>query len=436
MMKNNRKKEMCDMLFKKRSTRAIVTGKRPRNTEGQAEQGTESAQAAGGWLPRLRGFFSFGYDWGILCGVVTLAAVFAALLVIFPRSSGGQEARIPEGQMVLAVEADGALAAQARPGDVARLYGPNGQPISELRYVQVYSVQAGALLLLVNGEQAAVLAGQEAPPRVGLVVHSDPERAAELLALQERICDPEISLVLQSAAVLAPGEILELEYQAGIDPGEAVLPDIQWTSGDPAVAVVEDGILTGVGVGQATVTAVCGGVEAVCAVTVEIPLEAIVLDRTEVVLAAGETAALTAAADPADATGFAVTWSVEDPEVATVSEDGTVTAVAVGTTTVTASCGEFSASCTVTVGVHAEISQLDKQAMSIAAGSSDILTPTVYPGSGVVDPWVWETSDPAIATVSEDGTVTGVAPGTATITFRCGQTSASCTVTITAAPVQ
>ena len=423
------------MLFK-RSTRAIVTGKQPRNTEGQAEQGTESAQAAGGWLPRLRDFLSSEYNWMILCSVITLAAVFALLVMCFTQDSGSQQARIPEGQTILAVEADGALTAQARPGDVARLYGPDGQPIPELRYVQVYASQEGALLLLVNGEQAAILAGQETPPRVGLVVHSDPERAEALLALQERICDPEISLALQSSAVLAPGEALELEYTARIEPEEAVLPDIQWAASDPAVAVVEDGILTGIGVGEATVTASCGGVEAVCAVTVRIPLEAIVLDRTEVMLAAGETAALTAAADPADATGFAAVWSVEDPEVATVAEDGTVTAVAVGTTTVTAACGEVSASCTVTVGVRAEISQLDKQAMTIAAGSSDILTPTVYPGSGVVDPWVWETSDPAIATVAEDGTVTGVAPGTAVITFRCGQTNAACTVTITAAPVQ
>lgn len=366
--------------------------------------------------------------WAAAGGFLALLIVIILLYTLFSRPTGLPE--VGSGQVIAAVQADTALSSAISSGDVVQLYS-NGEPVPELQYVQVYQAGAG-LLVLVDSRQAAVLASLENTQAV-LVVHNDPEQAAGLLALQARINDPQISLTVQPTAVLSPGQVLELETAAEIDPVEAVLPAILWTSSDPAVATVEDGIVTAQGVGQAEITASCGGVEAVCQVTVEIPLKEIHLSQTEAVLAIDETMQLTADADPADATGFAVVWSVEDSEIATVSEDGTVTAVAVGTTTVTASCGEISASCTVTVGVHAEMAQLDAQELTVAVGESASLTAAVYPSSGVIDKMIFESSDPEIAAVSEDGVVTGAARCTATISFRCGQATASCTVTVTAA---
>lgn len=427
------------MMLWKRSTRAIVTGRKPKVREeiiaeapetsaGPSQDGANRQKTIQEVYNMKQKKYPVWAAWAAAGGFLALLIVIILLYTLFSRPTGLPE--VGSGQVIAAVQADTALSSAISSGDVVQLYS-NGEPVPELQYVQVYQAGAG-LLVLVDSRQAAVLASLENTQAV-LVVHNDPEQAAGLLALQARINDPQVSLTVQSAAVLSPGQVLELETAAEIDPVEAVLPAILWTSSDPAVATVEDGIMTAQGVGQAEITASCGDVEAVCQVTVEIPLKEIHLSQTEAVLAIDETMQLTADADPADATGFAVVWSVEDSEIATVSEDGTVTAVAVGTTTVTASCGEISASCTVTVGVHAEMAQLDAQELTVAVGESASLTAAVYPSSGVIDKMIFESSDPEIAAVSEDGVVTGAARCTATISFRCGQATASCTVTVTAA---
>lgn len=432
-------------MFKK-STRSIVAGRKPKTPEIPAKQvgdtfvactptddtGHQKTQEANVMrIPKMSRQAVTALN--AAGAFILLISIIVLILVQLSHPASEKLPEIAEGQVIASVEASTALTSAVNAGDIVRLYSADGQPLPELQYVQVYQDTADAgLLILVDDIQAAALLGQSEIQAV-LVVHNDSKRAEELLALQARINNPQVILTVQPTAVLAPGETLELDTAAEIDPIEAVLPAILWTSSDPTVATVDDGIVTAQAVGQAEITASCGGVEAVCQVTVEIPLKEIHLSQTEVILAIDDKLQLTADADPADATGFAVTWSVEDSEVATVSEDGTVTAVAVGTTTVTASCGEISASCTVTVGVHAEMAQLDAQELTVAVGESASLTVAVYPSSGVIDKMIFESSDPEIATVSEDGVVTGAARGTATISFRCGEATASCTVTVTAA---
>lgn len=81
---------------------------------------------------------------------------------------------------------------------------------------------------------------------------------------------------------------------------------------------------------------------------VEIPVESITLNQDTLTLEEGETAELTAAVTPSNATNAAVTWVSGDETVATV-DNGMVTAVAKGNCTITASVGDLSASCSVTV---------------------------------------------------------------------------------------
>ena len=82
-----------------------------------------------------------------------------------------------------------------------------------------------------------------------------------------------------------------------------------------------------------------------------VPVTGVTLDKTTAELTVGETATLTATVVPEDATNQKVTWTSSDTSVATVDENGVVTAVANGTTTITATTedGGFTASCTVTV---------------------------------------------------------------------------------------
>lgn len=75
----------------------------------------------------------------------------------------------------------------------------------------------------------------------------------------------------------------------------------------------------------------------------------VTLDKTEATLEIEDTLTLTATVTPEDALETTVTWTSDDDSVATVDEDGVVTAVAAGTATITAACGDVSATCTITV---------------------------------------------------------------------------------------
>jgi len=80
-----------------------------------------------------------------------------------------------------------------------------------------------------------------------------------------------------------------------------------------------------------------------------VTVESVSIDSDELSLEIGETAKLNATVVPADAENKTVTWSSSDQSVATVSDDGTVTAIAPGTTDVTATAGGKTATCHVTV---------------------------------------------------------------------------------------
>ena len=84
-------------------------------------------------------------------------------------------------------------------------------------------------------------------------------------------------------------------------------------------------------------------------------------------------------------------------------------------------------------GVHIDPTgiTLDKSTASVEAGKTTQLTATLQP-SGATGTVTWTSSNSSIASVNNNGRVTGVAEGTATITATCGDYHASCTVTVTA----
>jgi len=128
---------------------------------------------------------------------------------------------------------------------------------------------------------------------------------------------------------------------------------ITFTSADTSIATVStDGQVKGVKVGSTTVTVTVGDTSLTCSVTVQQPVTSISLSDTSVTLYAQETCQLTATAYPSNAGNRTVTWTTSDASVATVSQDGLVTALKQGTATITATANDGSgkqASCTVTV---------------------------------------------------------------------------------------
>lgn len=155
------------------------------------------------------------------------------------------------------------------------------------------------------------------------------------------------------------------------------------------------------------------------------------LSQTTLTLNVKQTATLTATVQPDNAHEKSVVWSSSKPAVATVGNNGLVTAVSLGTTTITATAGGKSATCTVTVEpIPVGRITLDKTQLSLKHGESETLTATVQPDDATDKSVAWSSDKPDIATVDQNGMVTALSPGLATITAKAGEESATCTVTV------
>lgn len=151
------------------------------------------------------------------------------------------------------------------------------------------------------------------------------------------------------------------------------------------------------------------------------------LNKTTAELFAGESVRLTTTASRALEADEKITWATSDASVATVS-NGTVRGVKEGTATITASIGESaSATCSVTVKTRRtmQISSTEETIDLSTEQKTVTLTATCSDGGEVT----WTSSDETVATVS-GGVVTGLKVGTAVITAKRDEASATCTVRV------
>ena len=216
---------------------------------------------------------------------------------------------------------------------------------------------------------------------------------------------------------------------ATITPNNATNQAVNWTSSNPAVATVVNGVVTPVGIGSATITAttVDGGHEATCVVTVspaEVPVTGISVNPTSMTFILGDAARrITATITPFFATNTNIIWTSSNPSVANVN-DGLVTPGVVGTTTITARTedGNFTATCIVTVLPPITIPTtgitLNKNNMTIEVGVFDILIATVAPTFATDKTVTWTSSNNSVVTIDANGKLTAVGGGTVTITAR------------------
>ena len=171
------------------------------------------------------------------------------------------------------------------------------------------------------------------------------------------VVQPVLSITLNAATInINPNMTFELIAQ--INPSNATNQELEWTSADETIAVVDqNGVVRGVDAGVdgretvITVTSKDSGVSATCVVRVTKDVVGVVLDCTFKWLAAGSSFQLTARVIPADATNKNVTWSSSDTNVATVDQTGKVTAVNGGTATITVTTEQnsYTAECVVKV---------------------------------------------------------------------------------------
>ena len=221
---------------------------------------------------------------------------------------------------------------------------------------------------------------------------------------------------------LGIGETMALK--ASFVPENATNTLLTWTSGNPQIATVdENGVVTGVKRGSTRITVMTADgskIRANVNVQVTQGAQEIRLDKTDFTVATGRNAVVKATVLPQDTNNKNVVWSSSDERIATVNAKGRVTGVALGDCEIICTSKENGA-----VQAKATV-HVQQPANSIAFGP----VPAVYTGETAQLTWsispenvsnssvLLTSSNPKILTVSNDGTVTGVSGGVATVTIR------------------
>ena len=161
-----------------------------------------------------------------------------------------------------------------------------------------------------------------------------------------------VSLDMVDSITLTKENNSKAKLEAVVQPEDATHVEIEFTSSNEDVATVNsDGEINAVDVGETTITASIKETDltAECIVTVAPDIESIELSDTSLKMKKDGTAQLTATANPDGASIDGIAFASDAPDVATVDKEGNVTAIADGKATITASVGDVSAECVVTV---------------------------------------------------------------------------------------
>jgi uncharacterized protein YjdB len=216
---------------------------------------------------------------------------------------------------------------------------------------------------------------------------------------------PESVDVAPESVAAATGKKVQLK--ATVLPKDANDKTVAWASGDERIATVSaKGLVTLVGVGQTQVTATANDNPAASAAVPVQGMElaqSIAFDSTLYTVNVGETTQLFATVLPQSTTDKTVTWQVKDKRVATVDENGLVTALKGGKTTVYAHTADGSkkrASATVQVLVPVTGVSYRYKDVRVGAGGYGTFTADITPKNATDKAMTWVSSDEGIATVS------------------------------------
>lgn len=289
--------------------------------------------------------------------------------------------------------------------------------------------------------------------------------AAAAMALSLVGCGVKITnIAVPERATMEKGESITLPVVYGTDEAPAVTPEtaatgesaetdekvakaaekltIEWTSSDESVATVDaTGMVVAVSAGEADITASVTDSEmsAVCKVTVKVAAKDITVpDNLDVKLNDGNETTVEATVSPADATDVKVSYASTDEAVATVDKDGRVQVLQPGECDITTTLmqdGEKVTEKTTHVKAFYEVESitLDSNEGKLTVGNSHTIKATVAPEEVAAETTLeWSSSNEKVATVDENGKVTAIAAGEATITAAAGEKNATYKLTVQA----
>ena len=256
---------------------------------------------------------------------------------------------------------------------------------------------------------------------------------------------PVTSIMLNSTSVqLKATETLKLE--AVIAPADATDKSLTWRSSNTSVATVDaNGNITAIAIGEAAITATANdgsGVSGTCSVTVvSTPVESVSMTASgSTTLKAGQTLQLSAKVLPETATDKTVVWTSSNAAIITVDNNGLVTAISVGTASITATAGDKLATMEITVEkTLADAITLNHATAVLKASGTIQLTVSFTPETTTDKTVTWISSNEAIATVNSEGLVTAHELGECVITAIAADgsnKSASCHITVEATRAQ
>lgn len=292
--------------------------------------------------------------------------------------------------------------------------------------------------------------------------------AAAAMAITLVGCGVKITnIAVPERATMEKGESITLPVVYGTDDAPAVTPEtaatgesaetdeklakaaskltVEWTSSDESVATVDaTGMVVAVSAGEADITASVTDSEmsAVCKVTVKVAAKDITVpDSLDVKLNDGNETTVEATISPADATDVKVSYASTDEAVATVDKDGKVQVLQPGECDITTTLmqdGEKVTEKTTHVKAFYEVESitLDSNEGKLTVGNSHTIKATVAPEEAAAETTIeWSSSNEKVATVDENGKVTAIAAGEATITANAGEKSTTYKLTVQAKKV-
>lgn len=229
---------------------------------------------------------------------------------------------------------------------------------------------------------------------------------------------PEIKIIGENA--IKVGESITLKAETKNTTGS-----VSWSSSDESIATVSDGVVTGVKAGEVVITAKCDGVSSTIKILVtKLPIIVVSGPNTIVV---GETSKLVASLE-----GYTgdFDWESSDPSIVTV-KGGIITGVSAGEAIITVSGADKTVTVTIVVLKKPTITLSGKNVVYI--GKTMTITAKTENVNGKI---TWKSSKENIATVDENGVVTGVSEGETFISASYGNATEKMKISVMVEPKQ
>lgn len=212
-----------------------------------------------------------------------------------------------------------------------------------------------------------------------------------------------------------------------------------WSSSDLAVGVIDNnGLVTTLSAGTSTITASSGGISGTTLLTVTPTpaLSSITVSPATPSVSVGNSGQFSFTALDQFGAPFATTvgWSSSDPAVATINASGLATALAIGTTTITAASGAINGTALLTVTPAPVLTTITVSPATplVASGTAQQFAATALDqfGATVTAAITWSSSNPAVATIDNTGLASTLSAGTTTITATSGAISGTALLTV------